>query len=182
MVRKLKYHEQKLLKKVDFITWKSDKEHRELKIIRKYHLQKREDYTRYNKLSRMIQSLAAKLKELDSNDQFRVESTTKLLEKLYCIGVVPTRKSLELCDKLPASAFCRRRLPVVMVKLKMAQRVSDAAKFVEQGHVRVGPELITDPAFLVTRNMEDFVTWTDTSKIRKHVLEYNEQRDDFDLM
>lgn len=23
--------------------------------------------------------------------------------------------------------------------------------------------------------MEDFVTWTDTSKIRKHVLEYNEQ-------
>ena len=30
----------------------------------------------------MIQSLAAKLKELDSNDQFRVESTTKLLEKL----------------------------------------------------------------------------------------------------
>ena len=47
MVRKLKYHEQKLLKKVDFITWKSDKEHRELKIIRKYHLQKREDYTRF---------------------------------------------------------------------------------------------------------------------------------------
>ena len=25
------------------------------------------------------------------------------------------------------------------------------------------------------RNMEDFVTWTDTSKIRKHVLEYNEE-------
>lgn len=23
--------------------------------------------------------------------------------------------------------------------------------------------------------MEDFVTWTDTSKIRKHVLEYNEE-------
>ncbi len=23
--------------------------------------------------------------------------------------------------------------------------------------------------------MEDFVTWTDTSKIRKHVLDYNEE-------
>lgn len=32
-----------------------------------------------------------------------------------------------------------------------------------------------DPAFLVTRNMEDFITWTDTSKIRAHVLEYNEE-------
>ena len=25
------------------------------------------------------------------------------------------------------------------------------------------------------RNLEDFVTWTDTSKIRRHVLEYNEE-------
>lgn len=48
MVRKLKYHEQKLLKKVDFITWNSDKNIREIKIIRKYHLQKREDYTKYD--------------------------------------------------------------------------------------------------------------------------------------
>ncbi len=26
----------------------------------------------------------------------------------------------------------------------------------------------------IYRNLEDFVTWTDTSAIRKHVLEYNE--------
>lgn len=26
-----------------------------------------------------------------------------------------------------------------------------AVKFIEQGHVRVGPDTITDPAFLVTR-------------------------------
>lgn len=46
MVRKLKYHEQKLLKKVDFINWKSsDNNLQESKIMRKYHVQKREDYT-----------------------------------------------------------------------------------------------------------------------------------------
>ena len=50
------------------------------------------------------------------------------------------------------------------------------------GHVRVGPTLITDPAYLVTRNMEDFITWTHTSAIRKHVMQYNELRDDFDTM
>lgn len=69
-----------------------------------------------------------------------------------------------------------------MVKLHMAQTVKAATTFVQQGHVRVGPEVVTDPAFLVTRNMEDFLTWTDTSAIRKHVLTYNDQRDDFDLM
>ena len=181
MVRKLKFHEQKLLKKVDFISWKTDKNLREVKVLRKYHIQKREDYTKYNRLCGMVRSLASKVKELDSRDPFRQEVTEQLLEKLFAMGLLVSKKSLALCEKLSASAFCRRRLPVVMVKLRMAQAVKDAVKYVEQGHVRVGPEVIKDPAFLVTKNMEDFVTWTDTSKIRKHVMEYNDLRDDFDF-
>lgn len=46
MVRKLKFHEQKLLKKVDFITWKVDNAGHENKILRRYHIRKREDYTK----------------------------------------------------------------------------------------------------------------------------------------
>jgi U3 small nucleolar ribonucleoprotein protein IMP3 len=30
--------------------------------------------------------------------------------------------------------------------------------------------------------MEDFVTWVDTSKIRRHVDKYNDRLDDFDLL
>lgn len=48
--------------------------------------------------------------------------------------------------------------------------------------MRVGPEVITDPAYLVTRNMEDFITWVDTSKIKRHIMKYNEKLDDFDLL
>ena len=48
-----------------------------------------------------------------------------------------------------------------------------AVQYIEQGHVRVGPDTMTDPAFLVTRNMEDFVTWVDTSKLKRHVQAYN---------
>ena len=55
----------------------------------------------------------------------------------------------------------------------MAESLKHATKLIQQGHVRVGPELIKDPAFLVTRSLEDFVTWVDNSAIRKHVLEYN---------
>lgn len=68
-----------------------------------------------------------------------------------------------------------------MLKLRMAQNLKTAITFIEQGHVRVGPEIITDPAFLITRNMEDFVTWVDSSKIKQHVMNYNDERDDFDL-
>lgn len=47
MVRKLKFHEQKLLKKVDFISWKVDNNISEVKVMKKYYIQKREDYTKY---------------------------------------------------------------------------------------------------------------------------------------
>ncbi len=78
-----------------------------------------------------------------------------------------------------------------------------ANKFIEQGHVRVGPEVVTDPAFLVPRyihtslpfsvkmadyefdhhrNMEDFVTWVDSSKIKRNLLRYRDKLDDFDLL
>jgi U3 small nucleolar ribonucleoprotein protein IMP3 len=46
MVRKLKYHEQKLLKKVDFISWKVDNNLREVKVLKRYQIQRREDYTK----------------------------------------------------------------------------------------------------------------------------------------
>jgi U3 small nucleolar ribonucleoprotein protein IMP3 len=38
-----------------------------------------------------------------------------------------------------------------MTRLKMADNVQAAIKFIEQGHVRVGTDVITDPAYLVTR-------------------------------
>lgn len=51
-----------------------------------------------------------------------------------------------------------------------------------QGHVRVGPEVVTDPAFIVTRAFEDFVTWVDSSKIRRTVAKYNDKLDDYELL
>lgn len=180
-MRKLKFHEQKLLKKVDFISWEVDNSLHENKIMRKYHLKKREEYTIYNKLSREIREIARKIKDLNPKDSFRSEATSQLLEKLQAMGIIPTKQSLELADKVTASSFCRRRLPVVMHRAHMAESVALASQFVEQGHVRVGPEIVLDPAFLVSRNLEDFITWTNSSSIRKHVLEYNDMRDDFDL-
>lgn len=64
----------------------------------------------------------------------------------------------------------------------MADTVQSALKFIEQGHIRVGTEVITDGAYLVSRNMEDFVTWVDSSKVKRNILKYREKLDDFDLL
>jgi len=201
--------------------WKKEHNLREVQTMRRYHIQDRDDYKKYNKLCGLVtklvrarpgccQALAgavlfrslgsspqlisltrtyvsplkvAVLRKMDPADATRLAVTQSLLEKLYAAGAIPSaRGSLALCDKLSTSSFCRRRLAVVLVRLKMAETLAEAATFVEQGHVRVGPDTVTDPAFLVTRAAEDFVTWADTSTIRRKVQQYNDALDDFDLL
>ncbi|KAI1005783.1 hypothetical protein K3495_g2437 [Podosphaera aphanis] len=186
MVRKLKHHEQKLLKKVDFTTYKGDNDHRDAAIIRRYNIQKPADYTKYNRLCGSLKQLAHRLAALPPDSAFRRKHEDLLLAKLHDMGLLPstasTAKLSEVEKKVSVSAFCRRRLPVVMTRLRMAETVQAATKLIEQGHVRVGTEPITDTAFLVTRNMEDFVTWVDGSKIKRNILQYREKLDDFDLL
>lgn len=181
-MRKLKFHEKKLLKKVNFLEYKRERGHREALVTRRYHLTERDDYKKYASICRMVQKLVNLLKQMDPRDPYRIEMTDMLLEKLYNMGMISTKKSLANCEKLSVSSFCRRRLASVLVNLKFAEHLREAVTYIEQGHVRVGPETVTDPAFLVTRNMEDFVTWVDSSKIRRKVMAYNETLDDYDTL
>jgi len=43
-MRKLKYHEKKLIKKVNFLEWKREGNHRENEITYRYHMGSRDDY------------------------------------------------------------------------------------------------------------------------------------------
>lgn len=162
--------------------WKNENNLRELLVMRRYHIQDRDDYKRYNKIAGMVTKLTNVVKQLDAKDSSRIELTERLLNKLHDMGIIPTKKSLVQVDQLSTSAFCRRRLSVVMVRLKMAETLQEACTFIEQGHVRVGPDTVTNPAFHVTRSLEDFVTWVDTSQIKRKVLKYNDKLDDYDLL
>jgi len=181
-MRQLKHHEKRLLRKVDLYAWKTDNNLHEGKVIKKYLLKEREDYIKYSKVVGNITKLVAKLKTLPQSDTLRFQLSEQILQRLYNMGIVNSTSSLSVVDKLTVSAFCRRRLPVVMVRLKMSETLKEATTFIEQGHIRVGPNVITDPAFMVTRTFEDYVTWVDSSKIKRTIMKYNDKLDDFDLL
>lgn len=183
MVRKLKYHEHKLLRKVDFITYRQDNKHRDAQVIRRYMIQKPEDYHKYNRLCGSLRQLAHRLSLLPPADPVRRKYEQLLLDKLFDMGILGSKSKLSQVEHgATVSAFARRRLPVVLTRLHMAETIQAAVTMVEQGHVRVGTEVITDPAYLVTRGMEDFVTWTVGSKIKRNIMKYRDQLDDFDLL
>lgn len=98
------------------------------------------------------------------------------------MGLINSKENIEVAEKLPVSAFCRRRLAVMLCNLKFSETMKEAVTFIEQGHVRVGTEVVSDPAFLVTRQLEDHIGWVETSSIKKKILEYNDKFDDYDMM
>lgn len=61
-MRQLKHHEKKLLRKVDLFSWKKEDNLRVAQILRRYHVQDKNDYVAYNRICGMIGKLSAKLK------------------------------------------------------------------------------------------------------------------------
>ncbi|VDM60754.1 unnamed protein product [Angiostrongylus costaricensis] len=120
MVRKLKLHEKKLLKKTDFVQWEVDHHGKQTEQMRKYHVIKREHYSLYNKLAAevialrnilllccpiTVRSIAEKLKELPLNEPFRVRSVREMLSKLYAAGIIPTADTAERLSKVGTLLF-----------------------------------------------------------------------------
>lgn len=50
-------------------------------VMRRYHIQDRDDYVKYNKICGMITQLTNVLKQLDPQDKTRIELTDRLLNK-----------------------------------------------------------------------------------------------------
>ncbi|KAM0676615.1 hypothetical protein BDAP_002203 [Binucleata daphniae] len=95
------------------------------------------------------------------------------------MGVINNKKLIE-CSKINVSSFCKRRLSYIMIRNKMVQHTQAAITFIEQGHVRIGPKVITRPDTIVTSGMEDYVKWTDDSKIKKKIEEFNGNLDEYE--
>jgi U3 small nucleolar ribonucleoprotein protein IMP3 len=97
------------------------------------------------------------------------------------MGFISTKTNLlDVEKKVGISAICRRRLAVVLFRNKYCESVKEAITFIEQSQVRVGTDIIINPGYIVTRSMEDHITWADGSKIKKKVKEYSGILDDYD--
>lgn len=172
-MRKLKYHEQKIIRKVDFVNWKNNI--KEVAIMRRYNIT-RQEYQSYYGLSLEVKKIAEDIISL-KDEIVRVKLTDIITEKLYNMGLVKTKR-IKKCLTIDVKAFCRRRLPIFMVQSGMFNGpVSTAIKYVEHGHVRVGPQTIRDPAAFISLEQEDYITWDD--KFKRKIDEYRGEQDDY---
>ena len=98
-MRELKHHEQKLLKKVNFLEWKHTHTAIEQQLTAKYLLKSREEYREYNRIVSMIHTLTESLARLEDTNPTKLFVAKKLTLLLYNIGVIGRRKLLD-CSKV----------------------------------------------------------------------------------
>ena len=180
-MRQFDYREKKLLRKADFYGWNSKMNPNEVKIVREYRLEDREDYQKYNKICGLVTKMTNMLKQLKPNDPFRIKLSEQLLDKLHQVGIISKRNSLQDCQALPVAAFCRRRLGVLLKTMGYGENLSETYAYVKQGNIMIGDEVVTEPAMLVTKTMEDQINWSDLSKIKRKIMTYKNNLDDYDL-
>ena len=60
--------------------------------MRRYHIQKRDDYKKYNLVVGLVTKLAHVPRRFSPNDEFRAEMTDLLMTRLYDLGAIPTKK------------------------------------------------------------------------------------------
>merc|ERR1719273_285115 len=95
-------------------------------IISKYSITRKEDLSMYGRLCYSIKQIANALIELEPDDPYRVQTSEDLLNKLYEMGLIANTATIGNALNIKTRHFCQRRLPVVMVRLKMTQRISEA--------------------------------------------------------
>ena len=181
MGRKLKYHEQKLLKKTSLLHWKKENNLRVGEVMARFCLRSADEYHRYNRLVGEIQKLTNHLRQMDPDDEIRMDLTRRLVDRVYKLGIIGSPAFSE-CADVNVSSVCKRRFSAILVQLKFCEKISEADRYIRQGHFRIGPDVVTDPATLVSRANEDFIAHAHGSKIQEHVKRYNDEIDDFDMM
>lgn len=53
-----------------------------MKVLRRYHIQNREDYIKYNRLVGQVHQIVHKLKKLQPDDEYRIKTTEQMMNKL----------------------------------------------------------------------------------------------------
>lgn len=134
MVRHLRHHEKKLLKKVDFLQWDQRDDDKERKICHRFAIDKPDEYLAYRKLCAYIRRLADMLKVLPAEDDFRKKTLEHLCIKLCSMGVLkPSQKSLADLAEVAITKFCARRFASIVQSSRMSDSIEHAKTLIEDG-------------------------------------------------
>jgi len=127
----------------------------EMKLLGEYGLRCKREIWRAQLALAKVRSAARKLLTLDEKDPKRLFEGDAMLRRLARYGVLSAdEKRLDDVLRLSTQKFLERRLQTRVYKQSLARSVHHARCVILQRHIRVGKQLVNQPAFLVRGDSE----------------------------
>jgi len=141
--------------------WDKERMEKERQLMKVFGLRRKREIWKAESILRSFRRRARDLAAKKDKEQEKI-----LLDKLYKMGLLDKNANLDDVLSLTLENLLERRLQTVVFKKNMANTPKQARQFITHGHIAVEGRRTIYPSFLVTRDLEDKISFYKESPIK----------------
>ncbi len=138
-----------------FKPWDRDLLMGELILVGEYGLKNKKELRRAATFLRKIRDVARSTYGMSLEERELVSG--ELLNRLYKLGILPEKSSIDDVLKLTVRDILERRLQTIVYKKGLAKSVYHSRQMIVHRHIKVGDRIVDRPGYLVSREEEPTV-------------------------
>lgn len=146
--------------------WQEDRIKVENELIRKYGLKnKREVWKTETRLRKYRTQARELLAKVDTGDAQSKKESDQLLMHLFRLNVLPQNSTLDDVLALENESILSRRLQSLTYLKGLANTPDQARQLISHGHIAIGERRVTVPGYIVTKDEEGEIGYTNDSPL-----------------
>ena len=142
--------------------WDKARIEKEKELMKKYGLRRKREIWRAEAILRNFRRRARELAAKKDKEAEKI-----LLDKLYRLGLLEKNATLDDVLSLTIEDILERRLQTMVFKKNLANTPKHARQLIVHGHIAVDGRRTIYPSFLVTRELEDKISFYKDSPLAK---------------
>jgi len=142
--------------------WDKARIEKEKELMKKYGLRRKREIWRAEAILRNFRRRARELAAKKDKEAEKI-----LLDKLYRLGLLEKNATLDDVLSLTVEDILERRLQTMVFKKNLANTPRHARQLIVHGHIAVDGRRTIYPSFLVTRELEDKISFYKDSPLAK---------------
>jgi len=142
--------------------WDKARIEKEKELMKKYGLRRKREIWRAEAILRNFRRRARELAAKKDKEAEKI-----LLDKLYRLGLLGKNATLDDVLSLTIEDILERRLQTMVFKKNLANTPKHARQLIVHGHIAVDGRRTIYPSFLVTRELEDKISFYKDSPLAK---------------
>jgi small subunit ribosomal protein S4 len=143
--------------------WRTDVLQAELRLLGQYGLRNKKELWHHKTVLSKFRGIARTILGMpeEEGDQLKAQ----LLRRLNRLGILPDTAILDQVLDLGIEDILERRLQSRVFQKRMAQSVYQARQLITHGHIAIGEKKVTSPSYLVLRNEEPQISYSQSSAL-----------------